>query len=63
MFFGLPQGTFSTATQAAIYIQAPAEQIGAAAGLQLTAQYIGAIAAHWSPCPNVRATCDRSRPA
>src|SRR6202035_6193861 len=44
-FFGLPLGTFSTATQAAVYIQAPAEQIGTAAGLQRTAQYIGAIAA------------------
>ena len=38
-------GTFSTATQAAVYIQAPAEEIGTAAGLQRTAQYIGAIAA------------------
>jgi MFS family permease len=45
MFFGVPQGTFSTATQAAIYIQAPAEEIGTAAGLQRTAGYIGAIAA------------------
>ncbi|MUZ75288.1 MFS transporter [Agrobacterium vitis] len=45
MLFGLPQGMFSTATQAAVYIQAPAEDIGAAAGLQRTAQYIGAIAA------------------
>jgi nicotinamidase-related amidase len=43
--FGLPLGTFSTATQAAVYIQAPAEEIGAAAGLQRTAQYIGAIGA------------------
>ena len=38
-------GTFSIATQAAVYIQAPAEEIGTAAGLQRTAQYIGAIAA------------------
>lgn len=43
--FGVPLGTFSTATQAAVYLQAPAGDIGAAAGLQRTAQYIGAIAA------------------
>jgi len=43
--FGIPQGLFSTATQAAIYIQAPADGIGTAAGLQRTAGYIGAIAA------------------
>jgi MFS family permease len=45
MIFGLPQGLFSTATQAAIYIQAPADAIGTAAGLQRTAGYIGAITA------------------
>ena len=44
-FFGLPLGTFSTATQAAVYVQAPAAEIGTAAGLQRTAQYIGAIGA------------------
>jgi nicotinamidase-related amidase/predicted MFS family arabinose efflux permease len=43
--FGLPLGAFSTATQAAVYLQAPAQEIGSAAGLQRTAQYIGAIAA------------------
>jgi MFS family permease len=43
--FGLPQGLMSTATQAAVYMQAPAEQLGAASGLQRTASYIGAIAA------------------
>jgi nicotinamidase-related amidase/MFS family permease len=43
--FGVTLGTFSVATQAAVYIQAPAEEIGTAAGLQRTAQYIGAIAA------------------
>ena len=43
--FGVTLGTFSMATQAAVYIQAPAEEIGTAAGLQRTAQYIGAIAA------------------
>jgi len=45
VFFGAPQGMFSTATQAAIYTQAPPEEIGTAAGLQRTAQYVGAIAA------------------
>lgn len=45
ILFGIPQGTFLTATQAAVYVQAPPEKIGAAAGLQRTAQYIGAIAA------------------
>jgi sugar phosphate permease len=45
MLFGLPQGLFSTATQAAVYIQAPADAIGTAAGLQRTAGYLGAIAA------------------
>lgn len=45
MFFGVPLGTFSTATQAAVYLQSPEEAIGAAAGLQRTAQYIGASAA------------------
>jgi hypothetical protein len=45
MFFGVPLGTFSMTTQAAVYIQAPAEEIGTAAGLQRTAQYIGAIGA------------------
>ena len=45
IFFGPPQGMFSTATQAAIYLQAPAGEIGTAAGLQRTAAYIGAIAA------------------
>jgi predicted MFS family arabinose efflux permease len=45
MLFGLPQGLFSTATQAAVYIQAPAGAIGTAAGFQRTAGYVGAIAA------------------
>jgi nicotinamidase-related amidase/MFS family permease len=45
MFFGVTMGTFSTATQAAVYVQAPAAEIGAAAGLQRTSQYIGAVAA------------------
>jgi nicotinamidase-related amidase len=43
--FGVTLSTFSIATQAAVYIQAPAEEIGTAAGLQRTAQYIGAIVA------------------
>jgi MFS family permease len=45
MFFGVPQGMFNTATQAAVYIQAPPKEIGTAAGLQRTAQYIGPIVA------------------
>ncbi len=45
VLLGLPQGLFSTATQAAVYIQAPAAEIGTAAGLQRTAQYLGAITA------------------
>ncbi len=45
MFFGVPLGTFSTATQAAVYLQSPEGAIGAAAGLQRTAQYMGASAA------------------
>ncbi len=45
LFFGLPQGMSMAATQATIYLQAPAAEIGTAAGLQRTAQYIGAIAA------------------
>ncbi|MBM9507025.1 MFS transporter [Streptomyces sp. KK5PA1] len=43
--FGLPQGLSSTGNQAAVYAQAPAGEIGAAAGLQRTAQYVGAITA------------------
>lgn len=43
--FGITQGLMSISTQAAVYMQAPAEQIGAASGLQRTASYIGAIAA------------------
>jgi MFS family permease len=42
---GLPQGMFSVSTQAAVYIQAPPNEIGAAAGLQRTAFYFGAILA------------------
>ena len=45
MLFGLPTGMASTATQAAVYIQAPASEIGTASGLQRTATYIGAITA------------------
>ncbi|WPB90090.1 MFS transporter [Streptomyces malaysiensis] len=43
--FGLPQGLSSTGNQAAVYTQAPRESIGAAAGLQRTSQYLGAITA------------------
>ncbi len=41
--FGLPLGMTSVATQAAVYIQAPAAAIGTASGLQRTASYLGAI--------------------
>ena len=43
MFFGVPMGMTSTATQAAIYVQAPASEMGTAAGLQRTFSYVGAI--------------------
>ncbi|MFF4604860.1 MFS transporter [Streptomyces sp. NPDC001339] len=42
---GIPQGLASTGNQAAVYAQAPADGVGAAAGLQRTAQYLGAIVA------------------
>jgi len=44
-FFGASLGLVSTTTQAAVYVQAPPAQLGAASGLQRTATYIGAIAA------------------
>ncbi|WP_405407978.1 MFS transporter [Streptomyces decoyicus] len=43
--FGIPQGLASTGNQAAVYAQAPADGVGSAAGLQRTAQYLGAITA------------------
>jgi MFS family permease len=43
MFFGLPTGLTSTATQVAVYVQTPAAEIGTASGLQRTATYMGAI--------------------
>lgn len=43
--FGASQGLVGTSNQAAVQAYAPAESIGAAAGLQRTAQYIGAITA------------------
>ncbi|MET7358809.1 MFS transporter [Streptomyces sp. NPDC005562] len=43
--FGVPQGLMGTANQAAVQQYAPADAIGAAAGLQRTAQYLGAITA------------------
>ncbi|MFE7317919.1 MFS transporter [Streptomyces sp. NPDC057555] len=43
--FGIPQGLAATGNQAAVYAQAPADGVGAAAGLQRTAQYLGAITA------------------
>jgi sugar phosphate permease len=45
MLLGVPQGVFSTAIQTAVYLQAPANEIGTDAGLRRTAGYIGAIAA------------------
>nr|WP_306323228.1 MULTISPECIES: MFS transporter [unclassified Streptomyces] len=43
--FGIPQGFVGTCNQAAVQEYAPAAEIGSAAGLQRTAQYIGAITA------------------
>ncbi|MGG7570626.1 MFS transporter [Streptomyces sirii] len=43
--FGIPQGLASTGNQAAVYAQAPPDGVGAAAGLQRTSQYLGAITA------------------
>ncbi|RVU27728.1 MFS transporter [Streptomyces antnestii] len=43
--FGVPQGLIGTSNQAAVARHAPADGIGSAAGLQRTAQYIGAITA------------------
>lgn len=43
--FGIPQGFVGTCNQAAVQEYAPAADIGSAAGLQRTAQYIGAITA------------------
>jgi predicted MFS family arabinose efflux permease len=43
--FGLPQGICSNANQAAVYVQAPQEEVGTAAGLLRTSQYVGAIVA------------------
>ncbi|MGB8965047.1 MAG: MFS transporter [Candidatus Cybelea sp.] len=45
VLLGFPQGMFFVSTQAAVYVQAPAGEIGAASGLQRTASYFGAIVA------------------
>ncbi|WP_241779859.1 MFS transporter [Streptomyces natalensis] len=45
VLIGIPQGLASTGNQAAVYAQAPADGVGAAAGLQRTAQYLGALTA------------------
>ena len=45
VLLGFPQGMFFVSTQAAVYIQARAKEIGAASGLQRTASYFGAIVA------------------
>ncbi|QBD76442.1 MFS transporter [Ktedonosporobacter rubrisoli] len=42
---GIPNGFNNLGNQNALYMQAPAEQMGAAAGLLRTSQYIGAILA------------------
>ncbi|MFI6763628.1 MFS transporter [Micromonospora sp. NPDC050417] len=41
--FGVPQGLASVANQAALYRQAPADQLGVASGLSRTSIYLGAI--------------------
>ena len=43
--FGIPQGICSNANQAAVYAQAPEKELGTAAGLLRTSQYVGAILA------------------
>ena len=43
--FGLPQGICSNANQATVYVQAPHEEVGTAAGLLRTSQYVGAMVA------------------
>jgi MFS family permease len=45
LVFGVAQGASSVANQAAVYEQAPANEIGTAAGLQRTAGYLGAVGA------------------
>jgi sugar phosphate permease len=42
---GIPMGLTSNPTQTAIYLQAPASEMGVAAGLQRTFGYLGAIGA------------------
>src|SRR5436190_736244 len=41
--FGIANGLNVVANQAALYVQAPADQLGTASGLFRTAQYIGSI--------------------
>ncbi len=43
--FSIPQGICSNANQAAVYAQARQEELGTAAGLLRTSQYVGAIVA------------------
>ncbi len=43
VLFGIPNGLSSFANQAALYVQAPADEIAVAAGLQRTSAYLGAI--------------------
>jgi MFS family permease len=44
LLFGITLGTTAVANQAALYVQAPAEHIGTAAGLFRTFGYVGSIA-------------------
>ena len=45
LVFGVAQGASAVANQAAVYEQAPADEIGTAAGLQRSAGYLGAVGA------------------
>lgn len=43
VLFGIPTGLVATASQAALYVQAPVKEVGTAAGFLRMAQYIGAM--------------------
>ncbi|AMK26828.1 MFS transporter [Sphingobium sp. TKS] len=43
MFFGIPTGLTSVASQTAVYVQSETSEIGAASGFLRTAQYLGAL--------------------
>jgi len=63
--FGLPQGICSNANQAAVYVQAPHEEVGTAAGLLRTSQYVVAplsLPVCWACCSgNTRPITDCTR--